>query len=87
VDVLRVVAERHGVGVPRVALAWVPARPGVTSVIVGAKRPEQLVENLAAVDLVLTGQDLEEFDTVNAVPVRYPDRGQGAPADRLPQPR
>jgi len=87
VDALRVVAERHGVGVPRVALAWVLARPGVTSVIIGAKRPEQLVENLAAVDLVLTEQDLKELDTVSANPVPYPDWGQGAPDDRLPRPR
>lgn len=84
VDVLRDVAARHGVGVPRVALAWVLARPGVTSVIVGAKRPDQLTENLAAVDLVLTDEDLAELDAVSAWPAPYPDWGQGAPADRLP---
>jgi aryl-alcohol dehydrogenase-like predicted oxidoreductase len=57
VDALRLVAQRHGVGVPRVALAWVLAQRGVTSVIVGAKRPDQLTENLAAVDLELTEQE------------------------------
>lgn len=39
VDVLRNVAERHQVGVPRTTLAWPLARRGVTSVIAGARRP------------------------------------------------
>lgn len=86
VDALRVVAARHGVGVPRVALGLVLARRGVTSVIVGAKRPDQLTENLAAADLELTGQDIEELDAVGALPVPYPDWGQGDPAARLPAP-
>ncbi|MFC5216866.1 aldo/keto reductase [Streptomyces coerulescens] len=84
VDALRVVAARHGVSVARVALAWVLARPGVTSVIAGAKRPDQLSDNLAAVDLVLTEEDLTELAAVSALPAPYPDWIQGAPADRLP---
>ncbi|MDH2393578.1 MULTISPECIES: aldo/keto reductase [Streptomyces] len=84
VDALRVVAARHGVGVTRVALAWVLAQHGVTSVIVGAKRPDQLTENLAAVDLVLTDEDLGELDSASALPAPYPDWCQTAPADRLP---
>ncbi|MFE5819983.1 aldo/keto reductase [Streptomyces sp. NPDC056479] len=84
VDCLREVAARHHVGVPRVALAWVLARPGVTSVITGAKRPEQLTENLAAVDLVLAEQDLAELDAVSAVPDPYPDWCQTDAAGRLP---
>ncbi|MDP9848869.1 aldo/keto reductase [Streptosporangium lutulentum] len=72
IDVLRQVAARHEVGVSRVALAWVLAQPGVTSAIVGAKRPEQLVENLAAVELELTAQDLAELDAVSALPAEYP---------------
>ncbi|MET8447918.1 aldo/keto reductase [Streptomyces sp. NPDC005209] len=84
VDVLRVVAARHGVSVARVAIAWVLARPGVTSVIVGAKRPDQLTENLAALDLVLTEEDLAELDAVSALPAPYPDWCQLAPGDRLP---
>ncbi|MFK4227005.1 aldo/keto reductase [Streptomyces sp. NPDC019890] len=75
---------RRNMQVARVALAWVLARPGITSVIVGAKRPDQLTENLAAVDLVLTDEDLADLDAAGALPVPYPDWGQGAPADRLP---
>lgn len=48
------------------------AQRGVTSVIVGAKRPDQLHENLAAVDLELTGQDLAELDAVSAMTPEYP---------------
>jgi aryl-alcohol dehydrogenase-like predicted oxidoreductase len=72
VDALRVVAARHEVGVPRIALAWVLAQPGVTSVVVGAKRPDQLRENLAAIDVRLTEQDLAELDAVSALPPSYP---------------
>jgi aryl-alcohol dehydrogenase-like predicted oxidoreductase len=84
VDALRLVAGRHGVGVPRVAIAWVLAQRGVTSAIVGARRPDQLTETLAAADLELTAEDLKELETAAAVPVPYPDWGQGRPADRLP---
>ncbi|MFF2518265.1 hypothetical protein [Streptomyces sp. NPDC058086] len=52
--------------------------------IVGAKRPDQLTENLAAVDLVLTQEDLADLDAVSAVPDPYPDWGQGRPDDHLP---
>ena len=72
IDVLKTVAARHEVSPARVALAWVLAQPGVTSAIIGARRPEQLADNLAAVDLILTGEDLAELDTVSALPASYP---------------
>ncbi|GIF97037.1 aldo/keto reductase [Catellatospora citrea] len=71
-DVLRVVAGRHGVSVPRVALAWLLAQPAVTSVIVGARRVEQLVDNVAAGTLVLTERDLAELDAVSVPAALYP---------------
>ena len=72
VDVLREVAARHGATVAQVALAWVLAQRAVTSVIVGAKRPEQLTDNLGALDLELTPEDLERLDTVSRTPAGYP---------------
>lgn len=86
IDVLRVVAERRGAGVPQVALAWVLAQSGVTSVIVGAKRPDQLTENLGALQVELTAADLTELDAVSAPPVAYPAwlQNQQVPV-RLPQ--
>ncbi|WP_440069698.1 aldo/keto reductase [Streptosporangium sp. OZ121] len=84
IDVLREVAARHEVGVARVALAWVLSRPGVSSVIIGAKRPEQLTENLAAVELELTERDLTELDAASALPVEYPGWIQADHSDRFP---
>src|SRR6185369_11343653 len=54
VEVMREVGDAHGASVARVALAWLLAKPAVMSIIIGAKTLEQLDDNLAAVDLVLT---------------------------------
>ena len=54
VDALVEIAAAHGVSAAQVALAWLLGRPGVTSVIVGARTEEQLADNLAAADLALT---------------------------------
>jgi aryl-alcohol dehydrogenase-like predicted oxidoreductase len=84
IDALRVVAGRHGTTVAQVALAWVLAQPGVTSAVIGAKRPEQLEANLAAVDLELTVEDLAELGAANALPVEYPGWIQADRSDRFP---
>jgi aryl-alcohol dehydrogenase-like predicted oxidoreductase len=60
-DALRPVAERHGVEVPAVAVAWTLAWPGVTGAIVGARNPDQLDGWLPGVDLRLTPDDLAEL--------------------------
>jgi aryl-alcohol dehydrogenase-like predicted oxidoreductase len=78
VDVLRAVAARHGVSPARVAIAWLLAQPAVTSVIVGARKIEQLTDNIAASGLALTGQDLAELDEVSRPPVAYPNWIQDA---------
>src|ERR1700760_3398345 len=57
-DVLRPIAEAHNSNVATVALAWILAKPFVTSVIIGAKRVDQLQQNLAAVSLQLTEDDM-----------------------------
>ena len=51
---MRAIAKAHGVSVARVALAWVLAKPFVTTVIIGAKTLEQLDDNLEATELQLT---------------------------------
>ncbi|WP_410819979.1 aldo/keto reductase [Micromonospora sp. 050-3] len=73
VDVLKGVAERHEVSPARVAVAWLLSRPAVTSVIVGARKHEQLVDNIAASDLTLTAEDLTELDEATKLPVAYPN--------------
>lgn len=71
-DALRGVAAAHGAGVAQVALAWLLSRPAVTSVIIGASRPEQLAENLGAAELALTPEDLDALDAASALPPEYP---------------
>ena len=72
VEVMREVAEAHGASVARVALAWLLAKPHVMSVIIGAKTVEQLDDNLAAVDLVLTPEEMARLDEVSELPAEYP---------------
>jgi aryl-alcohol dehydrogenase-like predicted oxidoreductase len=55
-----------------VALAWLLHQPQVTSVIVGAKRPEQLADNIAATQVRLEAADLERLGAVSALPSEYP---------------
>ena len=71
-DVLRPVAEAHGTSVATVALAWVLAKPFVTSVIIGAKRVDQLKENLSATEITLTEDEMKKLDEVSALPPEYP---------------
>jgi aryl-alcohol dehydrogenase-like predicted oxidoreductase len=84
VDVLVEVGAAHGVSAAQVALAWLLGRPGVTSLVVGARTDEQLRDNLAAADLVLGDDERARLDAVSAVPLRYPHWHQAATAkDRL----
>jgi aryl-alcohol dehydrogenase-like predicted oxidoreductase len=72
IDVMRGIAETHRRSVAQIALAWLLHQQAVTSVIVGAKRPEQLAENLAAVDIVLSPDELKALDAASALPREYP---------------
>ena len=69
---MRKVATRHGVSVARVALAWLLAKEHVSSVIVGAKTPEQLADNIAATTLSLSAREVAALDAVSALPPEYP---------------
>ena len=85
---MRPIAAARGVSVAQVSLAWLLARPVVTSVIVGAKRADQLEDNIAATKLVLTGDELAALNAVSALPPEYPGwmfERQGA--RRVPQAR
>lgn len=84
IDVMQSIAEAHGVSVARIALAWVLAQPGVTSVIIGAKSTDQLTDNIKAAELSLTTEQLDQLNEVSSRPKPYPqwmiDRQSG---DRL----
>ncbi|HTY94336.1 MAG TPA: aldo/keto reductase [Steroidobacteraceae bacterium] len=72
IDVMRPIAGRHGVSVARVALAWLLHQGAVTSVIIGARNREQLLDNLAATEVRLTGEDLAALNAVSALAPEYP---------------
>ena len=72
IDVMREIGEAHGVSVARVALAYVLAKPFVTSVIIGARNIEQLEDNIAAADLALSAEDLKRLDDVSELGPEYP---------------
>jgi aryl-alcohol dehydrogenase (NADP+) len=55
------IAAARGVAAAQVSLAWLMAQPGVTSPIVGVTKAEHLADAVAAVDLELTADELEEF--------------------------
>jgi aryl-alcohol dehydrogenase-like predicted oxidoreductase len=71
-DVMAPIAKARGCSPARVAIAWLLAKPVVTSVIIGAKRLEQLQDNLAAVELTLTQDEIRQLDEVSALPPEYP---------------
>ncbi|MFS2057301.1 aldo/keto reductase [Kosakonia cowanii] len=72
VDVMRTIADSKGVSVAQIALAWLLHQQAVTSVIIGAKRPEQLDDNLAATTVQLSDEELKQLDAVSALPREYP---------------
>jgi aryl-alcohol dehydrogenase-like predicted oxidoreductase len=94
IDAIRPIAAAHGVSVATIALAWLLHQDVVTSVIIGAKRREQLTENLRAPDVTLTAEQLRTLDEVSALPAEYPgwmvalqgaDRSPGAVSPLAPK--
>jgi aryl-alcohol dehydrogenase-like predicted oxidoreductase len=84
VDVLVEIAEARGVSAAQVALAWLLTRPGIVSVIVGARTDEQLADNLDAADLQLSDDEVARLEEVSRPPLIYPHWHQAKTArDRL----
>ncbi len=73
VDLLDDIAKDHaGVSISQVALNWVARKPGVSSIIIGARTSEQLADNLAAANWSLSDEEIGWLDEASAVPIRYP---------------
>lgn len=89
IDLMREIGHAHGgASVARVALAYVLAKPFVTTVIIGAKTMEQLDDNLEAAKLTLTADELKKLDDVSALPAEYPGWMLARQsAERRPQPK
>ena len=71
-DVIAPIAQAHNCSAARVSLAWLLSKPVVTSIIIGAKRLDQLEDNIAATELQLTPDELNQLDAVSALPPEYP---------------
>ncbi|OIQ75849.1 L-glyceraldehyde 3-phosphate reductase [mine drainage metagenome] len=82
IDAVGTVAEAHGIDHARVSLAWLEARPAVTSVILGARTPAQLADNLGAADVVLAAEEIEHLDAVSAPDLADYPYGAGGVAQR-----
>jgi aryl-alcohol dehydrogenase-like predicted oxidoreductase len=76
--VVKEIAEARGVGQAQVALAWLHSQPAVTSVILGARNTDQLADNLGAVSLQLTPEEIERLNDVSAPAVSDYPYGQAA---------
>jgi aryl-alcohol dehydrogenase-like predicted oxidoreductase len=83
-DALIPIAKAHGVTVPQIALAWILANDAVTSVIIGARKIPQLEDNLKAVDVALTADEMKALDEVSKLTVEYPAWMDSLGSDRRP---
>ncbi|MGO7285719.1 aldo/keto reductase, partial [Rhizobium ruizarguesonis] len=73
IGVVEEIAKAHGVSMAQVALGWTAAQPAITSVILGARTPEQLADNLGAMKLKLSDDDMARLNEVSAPqPLDYP---------------
>jgi aryl-alcohol dehydrogenase-like predicted oxidoreductase len=71
-ETLRQVATEAGQSPARVALAWLSAQPGVCTVVLGASRAEQIVDNIAALEVDLTEPQLQALNSAGALDPVYP---------------
>ena len=83
IDLLVEIADARGCGVPQVALAYLLQKPGVVSLIIGARTDEQLAENVPAAHLTLETDEMSRLDDVSAPPLLYPYWWQAKYDDRL----
>jgi len=72
IDVLLQIGASHNVSAAQVALSFLLNKPAVTSIIIGAKKQEQLIDNIAATHLELTADDLLQLEKVSALSPEYP---------------
>jgi aryl-alcohol dehydrogenase-like predicted oxidoreductase len=66
------IAKAHETSVARIALAWMLRKKGVTSIIIGAKKEEQLRDNITATTLTLSADEMSRLDAVSELSSEYP---------------
>jgi aryl-alcohol dehydrogenase-like predicted oxidoreductase len=82
-EVVRAVAGESGKSPAQIALAWLLTRPGVTSPVLGVRTPAQLEDNLGALNVALTADQLSRLDAISAVPKVFPYDMLTGPGERM----
>lgn len=72
IDVLEPMSKEKGASIAQLALAWLLQQPVVSTVIIGANKPEQLEDNLKSTAVVFTESELQKLDAVSKLPEEYP---------------
>jgi aryl-alcohol dehydrogenase-like predicted oxidoreductase len=72
VDAMRPMASARKISVAQIALAWLLAKPFVTSVIIGAKSMDQLRDNVDSTRVRLDDAEIKQLDEISALPAEYP---------------
>ena len=83
IDVLLAIGSERNASAAQIALAYLAGKPGVCSVIIGARTDEQLADNLGAIDLELSEDERRRLEDVSAPDLIYPYWWQGKYNDRL----
>lgn len=72
IDVMIKIGKNYNVSAAQVALAWLLTKPAITSIIIGAKRHDQLLDNIASLKLQLSADDIQKLDDISALKPEYP---------------
>ena len=72
IDAMEPIAKNHGVSIAQVALAWILSKQSVSTIIIGARKLEQLKDNIASTKLILNEAELQSLDAVSALAPEYP---------------
>ena len=72
VDLLTAIANERGKSVPQVAINWLLTRPTVSSVAIGARTVEQLVDNIGAIEWRLSAEEVARLNAISATPAPFP---------------
>jgi aryl-alcohol dehydrogenase-like predicted oxidoreductase len=72
VETIDEVAKETGKTVPQIALNWLLQRPGVSTIVIGARNEEQLKQNLGALGWTLTAEQIARLDEASKIPAAYP---------------
>lgn len=82
IDRMKAIGGRHNGSVAQIALAWLLAKPHVSSILLGASKVSQLNDNLGCLNIKLTDADMKELDNLTSPGVQYPNWFQSRTVDQ-----